>query len=137
MKTIIENADGTLIIDNVVYKPVKDNAPAVAASTKQAVFANLMKGLRPKHDRKHYPHSTFWFKDNTWLFEHDEHEKYFWCSHKQVWSVFEQEFNMDYVEIEAFLRTSLEQYFKRRGAKANFASHKYEAQIEAHFAGVE
>jgi hypothetical protein len=135
MNTIIENEDGTIIIDGRVYQEVKPIA-AAAANTKEAVLLLLMKGLHSMQDRKNYPNSGFWFKDGTYMFEYDEKEKYFWCSYLHVWSVFEKDFAMEYEEIESFLRTWLEQYFKRRGTKANFASARFSVTVEKHFNGV-
>jgi hypothetical protein len=137
MKTIIENEDGTLIIGNKLYRPVKDtiNDDAFGANTKEGMLLSLMKGLESKQDRKNYPNSVFWMKDGTYMVEYDEKEKYFWCSYLQVWSVFEKEFGMEFYEIQSFCRGLMEQHFKRRGLKANYAPVKFSMHIERHFKG--
>jgi hypothetical protein len=133
METITKNEDGTFIIDGKVYRAVKDLVTSPDANTKEAAFAGLMNGLERRQDWKNYPHSIFWFKNGTYMFEYDGKEKYFWCSYPDVWAIFEKQFNMEFEEIQSFLRDMMELFFKHKGVKANYASVKCSLRIEKHF----
>jgi len=125
MNTLFEHQRNTALIGSKDY-----NNPQ---AEKEAAIYALLKNLKVKTDRKNYPHSIFWFKDNQYMFEYDEQQKYFWCSYLLVWSVFEKELNMDFADTELFLRNALSQHFRRITLKANFASIKSSLQAEKHF----
>ena len=87
--------------------------------TKEERFLELISGIdinQPKVDFEKYPNILFWFdKDGKYICEYDWKNDWFWFSHNQVWSVFESEFFLNYMEIRTFLNGMVEEHFKLKG----------------------
>jgi hypothetical protein len=83
---------------------------------KEEVFAELVKDLVRKKGPEEYPNSIFWFdKDGRWIFEYDKKDKYFWCQYNRVWLIFENNFSMEFKEIQAFIKDQVNEHFKIKG----------------------
>ena len=78
--------------------------------SKEERFLQLIDGLTVKIDQKKYPNSVFLFKGNHFYFEIEK--TYIWCSYYKVWSVFEKEYEMEYADVQVFIKDQLEEHFK-------------------------
>lgn len=94
--------------------------------TKEQRFLELLNGCEIKIDKEKYPNSIFLFKNGEYYFEIENDR--LWCRHKYVWSVFENEFSMQYNEIQVFIKGMVEEHFKCKGLtpKINPAPLEYE-----------
>jgi hypothetical protein len=79
-------------------------------------FKSLLNGLRIEIDDKR-PDSVYYIKSGRILFElyqdpNNKKEKHFWCNTILVWSVFEDEYNLNYDETQVFIKNMVEKYLK-------------------------
>lgn len=68
-----------------------------------------------KIDKGKYPDYTFGLINDQLLWEYDSKNRRLWLSTPQIWSVFESEYGMKYVEIQSFIKKQVEEYFKCKG----------------------
>jgi len=80
--------------------------------TPEERFWQLCEGLTIKNDRGKYPDVVFFFKDDEATFEYDAKNRYLWCRHSTVWSVFEKEYGMKYNDIQYLIKNQVEEHFK-------------------------
>ena len=64
---------------------------------------------------KDYPSSVFFKKTGKVVMEQDKETKFFWFSHKEIWSFFESFFGMEDEQIREVLRYWLEETLKLKG----------------------
>lgn len=110
------------IINGVSIKLTPDQIQKVLASqnlkTKEERFKELIEGIqinRPMVNFEGYPTSLLWFKDNVLCFEYSWKTQNFWVSWSPIWSVFEEEFYMEYEDIKSFMKIMAEKHFKLKG----------------------
>ena len=81
-------------------------------SSTEERFWQLCEGLMIKTRKVKYKNSIFLFKNNVFYFEYNSEKKYLWCSYEQIWSVFEKEYKMEYLAIQYFIKSQLQEYLK-------------------------
>ena len=105
--------------------------------TKEERFLELISGIdinQPKVDFKEYPNTLFWFdKDGKYICEYDWKNRWFWFSYTRIWSVFESEFSLNYMEIRMFLNGMVEEHFKLSGVTAAWQLFDVAVKVEEHF----
>jgi len=52
-------------------------------------------------------------KDGEWIFYQDCKNEKFWCNYRKYWSLFESNFHLNYVEIQAITKVLVEEALKR------------------------
>ena len=62
-----------------------------------------------------YPNSVFFRKNGKVVMEQDKESRYFWFSHKEIWSFFESFFGMEDEQIREVLRYWLEETLELKG----------------------
>jgi hypothetical protein len=67
------------------------------------------------------PKSVYYKKNGKIFFElyQGSEKTYFYCDHKLVWSIFEKKYNLNYGEIQAFIKNMVEQYLKLSNVTPN------------------
>lgn len=76
------------------------------------IFNDIFNKLQLKIDKKKYPNSVFFFYDDTVYMELEIKNRYLYCSYKYIWSIFEKGFDMQYNDIQTFIKVRVEQHFK-------------------------
>jgi hypothetical protein len=83
----------------------------LSENKKEQVFLDITRDLERIIDEDDSS-IIWWRKNNKYYFQQDEDDKILWCDFDLVWSVFEKEFGMKYIEIQAFIRDMMEKHFK-------------------------
>ena len=91
------------------------NAPEKPKRTAEQAFIEMVDGCVIWITDHEYPQSVYWMKYGKWMFEQDWENSNFICSYQRVWSVFENEFAMNYQSIQAFIAKMVEERFKLKG----------------------
>ena len=79
-------------------------------------FKSILNNLTHKTiDKEKYSDSIFFFNNNKCYFEYNQKYRYFWCDYDKVWSVFGTKYNMNYQQIQVFIKCLMEEHFKLRG----------------------
>ncbi len=99
--------------------------------TPEQRFLELIDGMTVKIDKDNYPGSTFFFKDDTCYFELGNSR--LWVRYAEIWQVFEVEFDMNYDEIQSFIKDQMEQHFIIRGVTPVKVSTRVPFLVEQHF----
>jgi hypothetical protein len=75
-------------------------------------FKSLLNGLRIEIDDNE-PNSVFYKKNSKVIFElYQGSEKNFICDYDLVWSVFNNKYNLNHIETQAFIKMMVEQHLK-------------------------
>ena len=105
--------------------------------TKEEMFLELISGIdvnQPMVDFEKYPNFLFWFdKDGKYICEYDWKNGHFWFSYRNVWSVFESEFSLNYLETKKFLNGMVEEHFKLKGVTTGLLYNHRITWVEEHF----
>ena len=64
---------------------------------------DILVQVKPKISDK-YPNSIFFILNDKILFEYNQKNGYFWCKYNEIWSVFEDKFNLDYIDIQMLIK---------------------------------
>jgi hypothetical protein len=95
-------------------------------------FLGLINGLQLKFDFEKYRDRLFFFRgDEVWL-EYDLKYKYLWVSHEK-WEVFENEYSMDYDEIQTFIKNMVGRHFNLKGVTPQRLTADFNTLVERHF----
>ena len=94
---------------------------------------NIFEGLRIKLDLKHYPGSVFFFKEDRCWMEYDWKNGYFGCRYEDFWEVLERENNWNYEEVQAFIRSQVEEHLKMKDVTLHIAEYWVKESVEKHF----
>ena len=104
---------------------------------KEDLFLFLMEGTVSKIDEKEYPDYIFLFKGDKILFDfykiQDEKNGHFWCSYQHYWSVFENEYGLNYTEVQEFTKDMVEKHFKMKVLTPLGGLDNLSLQVEKHF----
>lgn len=122
---------------------------------KEKLFLELIDGFEWKCDLDKYKKSLFGFKNDICFFQIYQHEGLiqqkkiianyrfeleqdlenhdFFLNNKQIWSVFESKFNMEYDDVKSFMNGVVKKYFKMRGITTIRANSVFYTDIEKHF----
>jgi restriction endonuclease S subunit len=76
-------------------------------------FKSLLNGLEIEINDD-YPNSVYYKKNGKVFFElHQNSEKtHFYCDYNLVWSVFNNKYNLNHIETQAFIKMMVEQHLK-------------------------
>jgi len=77
-------------------------------------FMDIFNKLVIKYDKKQYPDSIFFFNDDICYMELYTKTNDLYCHYKHIWSVFEREYSMEYDDIQAIIKSQVEQHFKMK-----------------------
>jgi chromosome segregation ATPase len=79
-------------------------------------FKSLLNDLEIKI-KDNYPYSVYYTKNNNVFFElyQRSRKKYFFCSYSFVWLTLQIKYNLDYDEIQLFIKNMLKKYLKLSG----------------------
>ena len=91
----------------------------------------LINGCEIKIDLGEYPDSIFFFKNGEYYFEIEK--QYLWCGYKYVWQIFENEFSMNYSQIQALIKDVVEEHFKCNGLTPILCFRYFIYSVEEHF----
>ena len=78
-------------------------------------FWELVSDTTLKFDFVRYPNTIFGFRDGKYVWEFDFRNNYLWLRHSTVWYVLETEYSLDYNDVQALVRSEVEEHFKCRG----------------------
>ena len=94
-------------------------------------FLEILNGCEIKIDKEKYPNSVFLFKNGECYFEIEN--PIIWCRYKHVWQIFENEFSMNYVDIQQFIKGQVEEHFKCKGLTPKYNDTWLQTEVEEHF----
>lgn len=103
------------------------------AQTPESRFAELVEGYEVKTDWEKWPNWLFFFKEEKLLGEFYLKTQIFYSTWDNLWSVFENEFEMKYPEIIQFMRKQIENHFKLSMYKASWRWTNHKLEVEEHF----
>jgi len=55
-------------------------------------------------DKEEYPYRTFFFKYDECYFGYNQKNGNFWYDYDKVWSIFETKYNMNFQQIQVFIK---------------------------------
>jgi hypothetical protein len=111
------------VLNTIISQPEK---------TKEQRFFELFNGLQLKFDFEKYRDRLFFFRgDEVWLI-YDLKDKYLWVLHEK-WEVFENEYSMDYDEIQTFIKNMVERHFNLKGVEPRPILFTRAFTVERHF----
>lgn len=99
--------------------------------TPEQRLLGILNGCEVKIDKEKYPNSVFLFKNGECYFEIEK--QYLWCRYKHVWQIFENEFSMNYADIQQFIKGQVEEHFKCKGLTPLFFRPQNTESVEEHF----
>jgi hypothetical protein len=95
-------------------------------------FLAFINGLQLEFDFEKYRDRLFFFRgDDVWL-EYHLKDKYMWVS-REKWEVFEDEYSMDYDEIQTFIKNMMERHFNLKGVTPFCGNFVPSGLMERHF----
>jgi hypothetical protein len=79
------------------------------------LFNNITDGIKIMNCNVYNDDSSelIYFKHKEWIFYQDLKNKEFWCNYERYWKLFENEFNLDYTEIQAITKLLVEETLER------------------------
>lgn len=109
MLIIIDTNNPEQVAELLTFLKVRKQDDPIASPkpTPEARFAEIIEGLITKYG--YYSGSISYVKGNDTYFEHNKY-KFLWCDYRLVWSVFEKEYNMNYHQIQAFIKVQVEKH---------------------------
>lgn len=99
--------------------------------TPEQRLLEILNGCEIKIDKEKYPDSVFLFKNGECYFEIEN--LILWCRYKHVWQIFENEFSMNYVDIQQFIKGQVEEHFKCMGLTPLTPNNLQIIWVEEHF----
>ena len=110
MNLTINNVQITLTPDQILQLDAE--AKKIKSPTKEEIFLDMWNGCTIKYDNFKYPNKVFLFKNDICWFEQDFKNEYLWCRYDCIWSIFENQFSMQYSDIQSFIKGMVEEHFK-------------------------
>jgi len=100
--------------------------------TKENVFLEMINGLTIDTEtfKESRPNSTFFIKDKKCFLELKKSD--LWCDYKNVWSVFESQFDMDYGQIRDFIKDMTEEHLNINGVTPSINNTWSNRRLEEH-----
>jgi hypothetical protein len=96
-------------------------------------FWELMSGTEVKADFDKYPRTLFGFRDSECVWKFDFKDNCLWLRYSTVWSVLETEYNLDYNDVQALVRSEVEKHFNCRRVAISACAVFSLSQVEEHF----
>jgi len=87
----------------------------IPKKTKEEVFLEMINGLTIDTEtfKKSHPNSKFFIKDKKCFLELEKSD--LWCDYDNIWSVFESQFDMNYKQIQDFIKDMVEEHLNMNG----------------------
>jgi hypothetical protein len=95
-------------------------------------FWELVSGTEVKFDFDKYPNTLFGFRDGEYVWEFDFKNNYLLLRYSTVWSVLENEYGLNYDDVQSLVKNEVEEHFKCRGV-APEEGRNHIAMVEEHF----
>ena len=76
------------------------------------LFLEFAVDLKIKIDEKEYPNRVFLFKNDEFYFHFDLENRIFYFNYDKIWSIFKSKFELNYNDIQPFMKYMLERHFK-------------------------
>jgi hypothetical protein len=114
------------------YENTKPSSEPEKKSKEERFWGLMLETDSLKIDKAH-PNSTFGFKGDKFLWEYDSQNGFLYLSYPIIWSVIEEEYDLGYSEIQAFIKIEVEQHFKCKGVTPNHDMLTRSRQVEQHF----
>lgn len=72
--------------------------------------------LTIKVDKEKFTNSVFYFKGDNCLLELEKSgdETYLWCSYYKIWKPISDQFSLEYSQIQALIKETVEEHFKSK-----------------------
>ena len=94
---------------------------------------NIFEGTHIKLDLKTYPNSVFFFKEDKFWMEYNWKTKDLWCRWEGFWRVLGMENRWNYSEVQAFIKSQVEEHFKLKGITPGKIFPQTDFKVEEHF----
>ena len=78
-------------------------------------FWELVFETEVKFDFDKYPNTIFGFRGDNYVWEFDFKNNYLWLRYSTVWSVLENEYGLNYDDVQSLVKNEVEEHFKCRG----------------------
>ena len=134
IKEIIERLN-TLEAENLKFKELINslNSKTSKLSKEERFWEIMLKTNSIKIDKDKYPNSTFGFVDDKFYWEFDSKISNLMLSHTNVWSIFERDFALKYIDIQSFIKNEVEEHFKCKGITPHLSLRIRTPRVEEHF----
>ena len=76
------------------------------------LFLELVVDLKIKIDEKKYPNCVYLFKNDEFYFHFNLKNSSFYVAYDKIWSIFQSKFQLNYSDIQSFMKYMLEKHFK-------------------------
>jgi len=92
----------------------------IPKKTKEEVFLEMINGLTIDTEtfKKERPNSKFFIKDKKCFLELEKSD--LWCDYDNIWSVFESQFDMNYKQIQGFIKDMVKEHLNMKGVTPEF-----------------
>ena len=100
--------------------------------TKEEVFLEMINGcsIDTETFKKERPNSKFFIKDKKCFLELKKSDLL--CDYDNIWSVFESQFDMNYNQIQGFIKDMVEEHLNMKGVTAVKITNWTPAKVEEH-----
>src|SRR5690606_9946627 len=95
-------------------------------------FWELVSGTEVKFDFDKWPHTIFGFRGHNYVWEFDFENSYLWLRYSTVWSVLETEYSLNYNDVQALVRSEVEEHLKCRGLTSQCEKGPFVSRVEEH-----
>ena len=87
----------------------------ISKKTKEEVFLEMINGLTIDTEtfKKSHPNSKFFIKGKKCFLELEKSN--LWFDYDNIWSVFESQFDMNYNQIQGFIKDMVEEHLNMKG----------------------
>ena len=92
--------------------------------SKEERFVELIEGHHIETFSNDFINYNIFNKKGEWIIEHNKYLNWIPVCEKNIWSVFEQEYNMEYNDIQFLIKNMLQKYFNIFGMEPE-ASDRY------------
>jgi len=73
------------------------------------IFTNLVEYYHPS-----YPNKKYYKHNNVLLFDYNLENGYFGCHYRKFWSILENEFSMNYQQVQSFVKLMVEEHIIKK-----------------------
>ncbi len=110
-----EFVDWSLVPLHLLTEDIKVKFGTIPKLAARIWFEDLLSQMVIKEDKTEFPDRIFFFIKNKCPMNLGLTNWSVWCSHEDIWSIFENKFRYNYNETQLFIKNVLEQYFKDKG----------------------
>ena len=97
------------------------------------LFLEFAVDLKIKIDQKKYPNCVFLFKNDECYFYFNLKNRRFYVEYDKIWSIFQSKFQLNYNDIQPFMKYMLERHFKLMDFTPLFKQITGAVTLERHF----